>query len=62
MVVGGYNKNVGTNPAEWHAIGFTGALDTQNLVDKMRERGFHDDEIKKFLGGNFLNLIKTVWR
>ena len=62
MVVGGYNKNVGTNPAERHAIGFTGALDTQNLVDKMRERGFQDDEITKFLGGNFLNLIKTVWR
>ena len=61
-VVGGYNKNVGTNPNERHAIGFTGALDIQNLIDAMRRRGFSDDEIVKFLGGNFLRVIKEVWK
>ena len=45
-----------------HAIGFTGALDVQNLIDAMRKRGFSDDEIVKFLGGNFLRVIKEVWK
>lgn len=62
LVVGGYNKNVSTDPKERHAIGFTGALDVQNLIDAMRKRGFNDEEIEKFLGGNFLRVIKEVWK
>ncbi len=61
-VVGGYNSRVGTNPNERHALGFTGALDVQNLVDGMRKRGFFDDEIKMFLGGSFLRVLKEVWK
>ena len=62
LVVGGYNKNVGTDPKERHALGFTGALDVQNIVDGMRRRGFNNEEIEKFLGGNFLRVIKEVWK
>lgn len=62
MVAGAYNKNVSTDPNERHALGFSGSLDVQNLVDGMRKRGFHNDEIEKFLGGNFLRVIKEVWR
>ena len=60
--MGGYNKNVGTDPKERHALGFTGALDVQNIVDGMRRRGFNNEEIEKFLGGNFLRVIKEVWK
>ncbi len=62
LVVGGYNKNVGTNPAERHALGFTGALDVQNLVDHMRKRGFSNEEMEKFLGRNFLRVFRDVWK
>ncbi|MBQ6899908.1 MAG: membrane dipeptidase [Firmicutes bacterium] len=62
LVVGGYNKNVSTDPNERHAIGFTGALDVQNLVDAMRKRGFNNEEIEKFLGGNFLRVFREVWK
>lgn len=61
-VVGGYNKNVGTDPDQRHATGFSGAVDLQNLIDAMRARGFRDGEIRKFLGGNFLRVLKEVWR
>lgn len=62
LIAGVYNKNVGTDPKERHALGFTGVLDIQNLVDGMRRRGFNNEEIEKFLGGNFLRVIKEVWK
>lgn len=62
LVVGGYNKNVSTKPDERHALGFTGSLDTQNIIDAMRKRGFNNEEIVKFLGGNFLRVFKEVWK
>ena len=62
LITGVYNKNVGTDPKERHALGFTGVLDIQNLVDGMRRRGFNNEEIEKFLGGNFLRVIKEVWK
>lgn len=61
QVAGAYNK-VSTDPNERHAIGFSSALEVQNLVDGMRKRGFRNDEIEKFLGGNFLRVIKEVWK
>lgn len=62
LVVGGYNKNVSQDPNERHAIGFTGALDLQNIIDGMRRRGFNNEEIEKFLGGNFMRVFKEVWK
>lgn len=61
-VVGGYNSRVGTDPNERHALGFTGALDVQNLVDAMRKRGFANNEIEMLLGGSFLRVLKEVWK
>lgn len=61
-VVGPYNTNVGTNPNERHAIGFRGATDIENLIHHMIKRGYKEKDINKFLGGNFLRVLKTVWK
>ncbi|CCQ92928.1 conserved hypothetical protein [[Clostridium] ultunense Esp] len=61
-VVGPYNTKVGTDPKERHAIGFKGATDIDNLIRNMKKRGYHDEDIDKFLGGNFLRVLKEVWR
>lgn len=33
----------------------------QNLTKRMLERGFSEDDIKKFLGGNWVRVFKAVW-
>lgn len=60
-VVGSYNRNVSTDPAQRHAVGFSGAVDLEILVCAMERRGFHEAEIRKFLGGNFLRVLQEVW-
>lgn len=60
-VVGAYNR-VSVNPKERHALGAQSTLDIQNIVDGMRRRGFNNEEIEKFLGGNFLRVFKEVWK
>ena len=61
-VVGPYNTNVGTDPRERHARGFGGAHETDNLVRAMQARGYREEDIEKFLGGNFLRVIQQTWR
>ena len=33
-----------------------------NLTKSLVARGYSDQEIEKILGGNFLRVIKTVWK
>lgn len=61
-VVGPYNKHVGVDPNERHTKGFAGAVDIDNLIICMRNRGYADERIKKIMGGNFLRVLKDVWR
>jgi len=61
-VVGEYNRLVGTDPGVRHAKGFKRITEINNVVTGLQRRGYKDEEIKKFLGSNFLRVIKQVWK
>ena len=61
-VVAEYNAKVGVHPSVRHAIGFKGAEEIGNVVEGMTRRGYKEDDIAKFLGGNFLRVIEKVWK
>jgi membrane dipeptidase len=43
------------------AQGIERMADLRNVAIEMVHRGFSEDEIKKVLGGNLLNLYRRVW-
>jgi membrane dipeptidase len=59
-VVGEYDRRVGTNPAVRYATGFRGHHELINVVEGLKTRGYKEDDIKKFLGQNFLRVFKKV--
>jgi membrane dipeptidase len=61
-VVGDYYKRVGTDPILAHAKNFKGAKEIENVIEGLEERGYSENEIEKFLGGNFKRVIKQVWK
>ena len=61
-VVEEYNKYVGTNPEVRHAIGFKGVQEINNVIDGLLKRGYKEEDVSKFLGENFLRIIKQVWK
>jgi len=61
-VVAEYNESVGIDPDVRHAVGFKGAWEINNVVNRLKERSYSDGDIDKFLGGNFLRIIKNVWK
>ncbi len=61
-VVGKYNKYVGTDPGVRHAIGFKGVQEINNVINGLLNRGYKEKDISKFLGKNFLRIIKKVWK
>lgn len=61
-IVAEYDKFVGTNPEVRHAEGIDGVWEISNVVNKLKERGYTTEDINKFLGGNFLRIIKNVWK
>ncbi len=42
--------------------GFNGIQDTIKITEELVTRGYSDDDIKKILGGNWLRLLKQVWK
>ncbi len=60
-VVAEYDQRVGTNPAVRHALGFKGVHEISNVISGLKQRGYLDRDINKFLGGNFLRVLKQVW-
>jgi len=42
--------------------GFQDVEDTINVTEEMLKHGFSDDDTKKVLGGNWLRLLKQVWK
>ena len=42
--------------------GFDDISDTIKITEELLKHGYSDDEIKKLLGGNWLRLLKQVWR
>jgi len=61
-VVGKYDEFVGTDPDVRHAEGFKGVWEINNVVDRLKERGYTNKDINQFLGDNFLRVIKRVWK
>lgn len=61
-VVAEYNKYVGTDPSQRHAIGAEGSWEIENVFTEMRKRGYSEEDIAKFAGGNFLRVLRTNWK
>jgi membrane dipeptidase len=61
-VVGEYDEFVGIDSEIRHAEGFKGVWEIDSVIEKLKERGYYTENINKFLGGNFLKVIKRVWR
>lgn len=60
-VVAEYNKYVGTDPTQRHAIGVSGSWEIENVFGEMRKRGYSDSDIAKFAGGNFMRVFEENW-
>lgn len=61
-VVADYNKYAGTDPAKRHAVGIEGSWEIENVCAEMRRRGYGEEDIAKFAGGNFLRVLEENWR
>jgi len=61
-VVAEYNEAVGIDPGVRHAVGFDGVWEINNVIDRLKERGYVNEDINQFLGGNFLRVMKCVWK
>lgn len=61
-VVGEYNAAVGTKGDERHAKGFSGCWELENVRKEMRARGYSEEDIAKFTGGNLLRVINANWK
>ena len=44
-----------------HAEGFSDFTCWPKIGDRLKERGYRDEEIKKILGGNFIRVFKEIW-
>lgn len=61
-VVEEYNRHVGVNPDERNAIGITGPWDIENVYAEMAHRGYSEEDISKFSGGNLLRVLGASWK
>ena len=61
-VGGEYFRRVGTHPSLAHAKDFKGVQEIDNVIAGLKQRGYAEDAIEKFLGGNFARVIKEVWK
>lgn len=61
-VGGEYFRRVGTDPSLAHAKEFKGVQEIDNVIAGLKGRGFSEQEVEKFLGGNFARVIQQVWR
>lgn len=61
-VVAEYNKYVGIDPATRQATGFEGVWEIGNVFSEMRTRGYSEEDIAKYAGGNFMRVFEENWR
>ena len=57
-----YNEEVGTHSDVRYVKGFKGGPEIANAVEALLSRGYSEDDMRKFLGGNFLRVLKEVWK
>lgn len=61
-VAGSYYKTIGIGREFSSASGFKGAKDIANVIEGLQKRGYSEEDINKFLGGNFERVLKQVWK
>ena len=61
-VVAEYDKFVGIDQEVRHAEDINGIWEISNVINRLEKRGYTTEDINKFLGGNFLRIIKNVWK
>lgn len=61
-VVADYDKYVGTHPSVRHAVDVDGVWQIENVFGEMRKRGYREEDIGKFAGGNFLRVLEANWK
>lgn len=61
-VVKEYNECIGIDPNTRHAEGVKGSWQIKNVINELDKRGYSKEDINKFTGGNFMRVIKEVWK
>ncbi|ANX11647.1 dipeptidase [Fictibacillus sp. WQ 8-8] len=61
-VVSEYYRRVGSEPIVSHAKNFKGVKEIDNVIVGLKKRGYSEEAIGKFLGGNFTRVLKQVWK
>lgn len=51
----------GSHSPDRHLKDFNSYPDVVNLIDKLEEHGYSDEDISKILGGNYLRVFDEVW-
>ena len=47
---------------ELYVQGFNDIRDITKIIEELLKHGYSDEEAKKILGGNWLRLLKEVWK
>lgn len=61
-VVKAYNETIGIDPKTRHAEGIIGSWQIENVVAELKKRGYSEEDIGKFTGGNFLRVLRENQR
>ena len=57
-----YNDTHGLDNSTRFVKGFKGSPEIVNVADELLKHGYKEGEIEKFLGGNWLRVMKEVWK
>lgn len=62
-VTSAYNKHVTSNIRSPRRMveGFSNYAEVLNFIDKLKQRGYRDTDIRKILGGNYMRVFEKVW-
>ena len=61
-VVGAYNAATGISPSTRYPIGIEGVWNIENVFIEMRRRGYTEEDIYKYAGGNFMRVLRENWK
>lgn len=61
-VVAEYDRRVGTRYEVRHVRGFKGVREIGHVMEGLRNRGYAEKDLRKFLGENFRRVFRQVWQ
>lgn len=61
-VVAAFDKKLGSHLDVRYARGFQGIVYIKNVIGGLKERGYGEEDIHKFLGNNLLRVMESVWK